>query len=108
MSRLSALLGVVGLLFSLSVSADSGLQGLEMDVMDPGENAARATGRIAMPRLMLPVPTEHDLPGVEPEQRRGLSAPMADGIGVSVVREAVVPVTDTDTAKDVLAPDTPR
>lgn len=108
MSRLSVLLGVAGLVFSLSVMADSGLQGLEMDVMDPGENAARATGRIAMPRLMLPVPTEHDLPGVETEQRRGLSAPMADGIGVSVAREAVAPVTDTDTAKDVLAPDTPR
>ncbi len=108
MSRLSALLGVAGLVCSLSVRADSGLQGLEMDVMDPGENAARATGRIAMPRLMLPVPTEHDLPGVEPEQRRSLYAPMADDIGASVAREAAVPVADVDTSKDVLAPDTPR
>lgn len=108
MSRLSVLLGVAGLVCSLSVRADSGLQGLEMDVMDPGENAARATGRIAMPRLMLPVHSERHLPGLEPEQRRELSAPMADGISTSVAREAVAPVTDSDTAKDVLAPDMPR
>ena len=108
MSRLLVLLGVAGLVCSLSVRADSGLQGLEMDVMDPGENAARATGRIAMPRLMLPVPTERDLPGVEPEQRRSLLAPMADGIGASVAREAAAPATDVDAGKDVPAPAMPR
>jgi hypothetical protein len=88
-----------------SVVADSGLQGLEMDVMDPGENAARATSRIAMPRLMLPVPVERDLPGLEPEQQRGLSAVTEDEIGAAVAREAA-PVTDSDTGND--APGTPR
>jgi hypothetical protein len=84
---------------SLAARAESGLQGLEMDVMNPGENAARATARIALPRMTLPAPAEQDLPGIESE-RNARAADLLPETGASVAREAspvVDPVGDPGT-----------
>ena len=107
MRKVSALVGAAGLLLSVSVHADAGLQGLEMDVMDPGETSARATARITMPRMLLPRPAERDLPGLEPEQRTGVAAPQVDDAGAAVAREPS-PGADSDAGKDVPAPGTPH
>ncbi len=99
-TRLSVL---AALLFSASVHAESGLQGLEMDVMDAGENAARATSRIALPRMALPVPAEQDLPGIESE-RNARAAELLQDTGASVAREASPAVDTVDTGAEPINP----
>jgi hypothetical protein len=101
MSDIARLLLLAALLCvcSVPVRAEGGLQGLEMDVMNPGENAARATARIALPRMALPAPTEQDLPGIESERNARAADLFPDG-GASVAREAspvVDPVVDPGT-----------
>lgn len=92
-ARLSLL---AALLFSASVHAESGLQGLEMDVMNPGENAARATSRIAIPRMSLPTPAEQDLPGIEAERNARADALSPSDAGLTA-REATPAVETPDT-----------
>ncbi len=99
MRDFARLLLLAALLFSASVRAESGLQGLEMDVMDAGENAARATSRIALPRIGLPTPAEQDLPGLEPE-RNARAAELLPDNAASVAREAVPVVDPGDTTTD--------
>jgi hypothetical protein len=63
------------LLFGVCVSgarAESTLQGLEMDVMDPDESAAQATARIALPRPRGSVERSAENPGLETDARIGL------------------------------------
>ena len=96
MSDRQRLMLFAALAFSASVHAESGLQGLEMDVMNPGENAARATARIALPRMAPPSPAEQDLPGMEPERAvRGQDTTPADA-GFTA-REAAPVVEPPDT-----------
>ena len=99
----SHLLLVGALLFSAAVHAESGLQGLEMDVMNPGENAARATARIALPRVPLPAPAEQDLPGLEAERNaRGGELSPADA--AATAREAAPVIEPPDTVPGGTSP----
>ena len=96
MSDHSRLMLMATLLLSASVHAESGLQGLEMDVMNPGENAARATARIALPRVALPAPGEQDLPGLDAE-RNARSGELSPADAAATAREAapVIEVPDS-------------
>lgn len=57
-----------------TVQAENSLQGLEMDVMEPGESAAQATARIVLPR---PAGLDGDYTGLDAEPR------LRDAAGVS-------------------------
>ncbi len=92
---------LAALLFSAVAHAESGLQGLEMDVMNAGENAARATARIALPRTAMPVPAEQNLPGLDAE-RNARAGELRDE-SMSVAREAA-PQPETTTATEVIDP----
>lgn len=92
---------LVALLFSIPAYAESGLQGLEMDVMNAGENATRATARIALPRMAMPAPAEQDLPGLDAE-RNARAAELRDA-NMSVAREAA-PLPETNTATEAINP----
>src|SRR5262245_53122503 len=82
--RCSRLLFAVLVCAAAGAHAENTLQGLEMDVIEPGESAAHATARIVLPPpLALP---DHEA-GLDPEQRVRV-----DGIGESV-RDSVIDVT---------------
>lgn len=67
-----------------AVHAESTLQGLEMDVMEPGESAAHATARIVLPRPRNGIERSADYPGLDTEQRVQLGAPDAgDRMGIT-------------------------
>ena len=75
MHKPRAMLFVGALLAQGAVHADSALQGLEMDVMDPGESAAHATARIALPRPQAAIERSAEYPGIDVEQRLRPGAP---------------------------------
>lgn len=104
MSELSRILLVLALLFSATARAESSLQGLEMDVMNPGESAARATSRIALPRMALPSPAEQDLPGGIDSERNARAAEFSMDVGPSVAREATPEVTPPDVVQEAASP----
>jgi hypothetical protein len=74
------------LLLALALAAGSAhaevLQGLEMDVMEPGESAVQATSRIVLPRPRGGIERSAEYPGLDTEQRIGIGAPSGrlDGV----------------------------
>jgi hypothetical protein len=75
-----------------TVHAENSLQGLEMDVMEPGESAAHATARIVLPR---PAGLDGDYTGLdaEPRLRDAGESPGRDGfLGITGAPGDAAPV----------------
>lgn len=70
-------LATVLLAAAAAVQAENSLQGLEMDVMEPGESAAQATARIVLPR---PAGLDGEYSGLDAEPRlRDAAEPSRQG-----------------------------